>query len=50
MYLFTQYSAPVGRLTLCCRRDKLVGLWIEGQKYFGGSHSGEMVQRDGVPI
>ena len=49
MYLFTQYSAPVGTLTLCCRRDKLVGLWIEGQKYFG-SHSGEMVPGDGVPV
>ncbi len=50
MYLFTQYSALVGTLTLCCRRDKLVGLWIEGQKYFGGSHSGEMVPGDSIPV
>ena len=43
MYRSTQYDSPVGRLTLCCCEDKLTGLWIEGQKYFGGSVSGEMV-------
>lgn len=43
MYRSTRYDSPVGRLTLCCCEDKLSGLWIEGQKYFGGSVSGEMV-------
>lgn len=50
MYFSTQYSAPVGTLTLCCHGDKLAGLWIEGQKYFGGSISGEMAPGDDIPV
>ena len=42
MYCSAVYASPVGKLTLCCHGDKLVGLWLEGQKYFGGSISGEM--------
>lgn len=32
---YSEYSSPVGRLTLASDRERLVGLWIEGQKYFG---------------
>ena len=46
MYYHTNYSSPVGELTLCCHDNHLVGLWLEGQKYFGGSLSGEMVSGD----
>ena len=33
----TNYHAPVGELTLASDGEKLLGLWIEGQKYFGGN-------------
>ena len=35
MYETMQYASPVGVLTLAGEGEKLVGLWIEGQKYFG---------------
>ena len=50
MYYTAQYASPVGALTLCAREDKLAGLWLEGQKYFGASISGEMVPREDVPV
>lgn len=43
MYYTTTYSAPVGLITLASNGDKLVGLWNEGQKYFGSNLSGQMV-------
>lgn len=33
---WSEYSSPVGRLTLASDGERLTGLWIEGQKYFGG--------------
>ncbi|MCI9049131.1 MAG: methylated-DNA--[protein]-cysteine S-methyltransferase [Coprobacillus sp.] len=35
MYYTTTYSSPVGLLTLACDDNHLIGLWLEGQKYFG---------------
>ncbi len=35
MIKFTEYNCrPLGKLTLAAEDNKLVGLWIEGQKYF----------------
>ena len=34
-YRFTTCPSPVGRLTLASDGENLVGLWLEGQKYFG---------------
>lgn len=34
MYYKTYYMSPVGKLTLASDGKNLVGLWIEGQKYF----------------
>lgn len=28
----TEYSSPLGKLTICAKNNHLVGLWIEGQK------------------
>ena len=49
MYYSTQYCSPVGRLTLACDGERLTGLWLEGQKYFGG-RCGPLVPREGFPI
>ena len=50
MYFSTQYSSPVGDLTLCGREDSLVGLWLEGQKYFGASIPEPAVPNDSLPL
>lgn len=50
MYYSTTYSSPVGAITLGCDGDNLVGAWIEGQKYYGKSISGEMIEKNDVPV
>lgn len=35
MYYINHYSSPLGQITLASQHNKLVGVWIEGQKYFG---------------
>jgi methylated-DNA-[protein]-cysteine S-methyltransferase len=35
MYYRTTYHSPVGELTLACDDERLIGLWISGQKYYG---------------
>ena len=48
MYFFTKYQSPLGMLTIASDSDHIVGLWMEGQKYFGGTLSGEMEKKDGL--
>ncbi|MDV0447699.1 Methylated-DNA--protein-cysteine methyltransferase [Methanosarcinaceae archaeon Ag5] len=50
MYYKSTYSSPVGIITLACDGQNLVGLWLEGQKYHGGSISGEMTEKDDLPV
>ncbi|MGD9559310.1 MAG: methylated-DNA--[protein]-cysteine S-methyltransferase [Oscillospiraceae bacterium] len=50
MYHSTTYPSPVGTLTLACSGEHLVGLWVEGQKYFGGTVAGGMAEQDDVPV
>lgn len=50
MYYSTSYSSPVGKLTLACDGNSLVGLWIEGQKYYGASLGEEMIEKHDVPM
>lgn len=35
-YTSSIYESPIGQLTLAAGEDGLKGLWIKGQKYFGG--------------
>ena len=50
MHYMTAYSSPIGTLTLACCEGSLVGLWIEGQKYHGGTIAGTMIKNDDMPI
>ncbi len=34
-WLFTRWESPIGWIVLAGEGDKLTGLWLEGQKYFG---------------
>ncbi|NUF27229.1 methylated-DNA-[protein]-cysteine S-methyltransferase [Gilliamella bombicola] len=35
MFYLCNYSSPMGLITLASQQNKLVGAWIEGEKYFG---------------
>ncbi|MBP1764169.1 MAG: cysteine methyltransferase [Firmicutes bacterium] len=50
MFYSTHYSSPVGLLLLASDGDNLVGLWIEGQKYYGGTVAQEITEKDDLPI
>ena len=45
----THYASPLGDILLAGRGEGLIGLWIEGQKYFLGSQTGEVIERE-TPI
>ena len=49
-YYTMEYSSPVGRLVLASAGEGLTGLWMEGQKYFGGSIAGELGPARELPV
>ncbi|MDR1092726.1 MAG: methylated-DNA--[protein]-cysteine S-methyltransferase [Clostridiales bacterium] len=49
-YSFTAYQSPIGKLTLAGDGRSLVGLWIEGQKYYRGTLPESAAERDGLPV
>ena len=32
---YTQYSSPLGLLTIASNGQQIIGLWMDGQKHFG---------------
>jgi methylated-DNA-[protein]-cysteine S-methyltransferase len=50
MYYSTTYPSPVGLITLACDGDNLVGLWLIGQKYHGGTISETMIEKSTMPV
>lgn len=50
MYYKTICPSPVGVITLASDGEHLVGLWMEGQKYFGDTVPGEMSTRDDIRV
>ena len=50
MFYKTFYPSLIGNLTLGSDGDNLVGLWIEGQKYYGGAIAGRMNDKDNIPV
>lgn len=46
----THYSSPIGGLLLAEKDGALVGLWMEGQKYFLGSLREETEESDSTPV
>ena len=45
----SQYESPIGTLLLAERDGKLVGVWIEGQKYFRGTLSEQTIEFADTP-
>lgn len=50
MYYTTDYASPVGRLTMASDGDNLIGLWLEGQKYFCGTVKERMIPKNNLSI
>ena len=50
MLYYTEIPSPVGRLTLAGDETRLMGLWLEGQRYFLASLPGAPARRDGLPL
>ena len=44
------YDSPLGRLLLAAQKGALAGLWLEGQKYYGGSFQQEEQIAEEAPI
>lgn len=40
----------LGKVTLASDGENLTGLWLEGQKYFGGTAPDRMVQKDDLAV
>lgn len=50
MYFVKQCSSPLGGIRLASDGERLIGLWLEEQKYFCDSVKGEEFQRRELPI
>ena len=50
MFYYFTYDSPVGKLMVVSDEDNIVGLWIEGQKYFMENIKGKMVENPNYPI
>ena len=47
MYYKTTCYTPIGEITIACNeQEKIVGLWLAGQKYFGGTIESEIVENN----
>ncbi len=44
------YPSPVGKITLASDGDSIIGLWIEGQKYYGSTLSEKSIMREDIPV
>lgn len=49
MQYINYYSSPLGKITLASNGNELIGLWFEGQKYFGSTLNGEYKHK-GLPV
>ena len=50
MYYSTYCETPIGRVMLGSDGKNLIGLWNDGQKYFGGTVSEEMIEKQDLEI
>ena len=50
MIYITHYNSPIGNILLASKNDKLIGLWIENQKYYLSSFKEELKEVDNNKI
>ncbi len=44
------YDSPLGRILLVSKSNKLIGLWLEGQKYYLGKIKGGLILNEEEPV
>ena len=50
MFYKTDYNAPIGRMMIVSDDTRIVGVWLEGQKYFGGVIGEDLLRQDELPV
>ena len=50
MFYSSTYSSPIGLLTLASDGTNLLGVWVEGQRYFAKTITGDMTQKDDLKL
>lgn len=52
IYYSSTIPSPIGPLTMATDKDAicLIGLWMEGQKHFGGAIKDQLQEQDDLPI
>ncbi len=40
------YNSPIGRITMAAEKNKLSGLWLEGQKYYASTLKGVYAEKE----
>ena len=50
MFYSTEYSSPVGQLTIASDGSHVVGLWLNGQKYFLGTLPEQPAVQDDLAV
>ena len=46
MVYTTRYASPLGTITLACDEEAIIGLWFNGQKYFGNTLPEQPVEKE----
>ena len=49
MYYIMKYPSPLGTITVASDGENIVGLWLEGQKYFAATLEGEL-REENLPV
>ncbi len=50
MVYIMNYNSPIGDILLASKNDKLIGLWIENQKYYLSNFKEELQEVDNIKI
>ena len=50
MFYYFIYNCPVGKLTVASDNENIIGLWIEGQKYFMAKVNGKLTEKPDHPV
>ena len=50
MFYSTNYTSPLGAMTLVGNGENLVGLWIAGQKYFAETVKNTVAEKSDLPV
>ncbi|MCR2032718.1 methylated-DNA--[protein]-cysteine S-methyltransferase [Anaerofustis stercorihominis] len=50
MIYTTHYRSPIGDILIASKNDKLIGLWIENQKYYLAGLKEEITENDNIEI